>query len=216
MADDLDADTLVMLSVLGEMELQCTWAQAHLESAKANLDEMFAVKIPPARNVWKRRQYKSAVFREIQAFLTCAAIANSLLTGKVAPRPKGLQGTTPAQRNTIRAELALPEGFRIEGGPQRNALIHIEERLIRWAKPGGLRGDFYVSPREFPVILGDQQPLRAVGKVPFEFAVLGERCSLAEMEASLDFLRQAAGATHHKILDSINAKSPGPSTDDPI
>lgn len=205
MADDLDADTLVQLSVLSEIELQCKWALQHLRILKEHASKLQMKR--GSRREWERMSAnRSAVFREIQSILTCAGIADSLLTGKGPLRPKGLEGVSDAQRASIRAKLELPQEFVIPGRPQRNASIHIEERRVPWSRPGNLRGDMMMAPTRIADHPGNRQTLRAFSVNPLEFLVLGERCSLDGVESSLQLLGRAATRAEGGILADENAK----------
>jgi hypothetical protein len=204
-ADDLDADTLVELSVLSEMELQCEWALQHLRILKEHASKL-QMKRVSRRGRDRMFAERTAVFREIQSILTCAGIADSLLTGKGPPRPRGLEGVSDAQRASIRAKLNLPLDFVIPGRPQRNALIHIEERRVPWSRPGNMRGDMATAPTRIPDHPGNRQTLRAFSVNPLEFLVLGERCSLDDVEASLQLLGRAANRAADGIFAAENAK----------
>ncbi len=205
MADALDAATLVELSVLSAIELQCEWAVEHLRILKGHAGKLQMKR--GTRQEWNRMfAERSAVFREIQSVLTCAAITDSLLTGKGPPRPKGLEGVSKAQRASIRAKLNLPPDFVIPGRPQRNALIHIEERRVPWSRPGSMRGDMMTSPTRIPDHPGNRQTLRAFSVNPLEFQILGERCNLDDLEASLQLLRHAANRAADGVLAEGNAK----------
>jgi len=151
--------------------------------------------------------HKYAIFREAQAFLTCAGIAESLLTGVGPPSPRGLERITDERRASIRAKLHLPAEFTIAGRPQRNALLHIEERLVSWSKSGGLRGDFFTSPTVIPDVPAAVMILRAFGEQGLEFSIIGEKCKLSDVETSLRQLGRAAEIAVTRIIEEWNAKA---------
>ncbi len=218
MVEDLDTDTLVELCILGEIARQCAWAIPHLDALRARLPELTR-KRHTYRELTGRRGHEEAAFREVQAFLTCASIADSLLTGRGPPRPRGLEGVTDAQRDTIRSELALPRDFVIGGRPQRNGLVHIEERVVPWSRPGNMRGDFFIATLSGQSETGLKQVLRALDPETLEFALLGEKCNLQEVEDSLIRLGAAAANAINRILTRVNAAEKGrdvPSSDGPI
>jgi hypothetical protein len=206
MDDDLDAETLVTLSVLGEIEHQCAWALGQLAVVRNRLPKVQGGPMitEADRKAWFRARFE--LFGAIQAYLTCAGIADSLLTGKGPPPPRGRLGLSEEQRQRIQGHLRLPDGFEIGGRPQRNSLVHIEERLIPWSRPGGMRGDFAVLSidRQHPEVLA--QTLRVLDPSTLDFAVVGERCNLTEVEQSLRDLLTSAVAAHTRILDEVNAR----------
>lgn len=202
MTQDIDARTLVILSVLGEIENQCGWGLMQMEVLRSRIPGLTRDITKEKWKKWERNRFE--LFGAIQAFLTCAGIVDSLVTGRGPPRPKGLVGVSDEERYQIRRELRIGEDFEVGGRPQRNSLVHIEERLVPWSRPGGLRGDFGVFRISTQNSTALSQTMRAFDRETFQFGVVGQVCSLRDIELSLVKLLKKATAAHNRILSEIN------------
>lgn len=215
MTVDLDSDTVVVLTVLEELAIQCKWALARMNEVRDRLSNSDRIqRLPvggPAQGHWDEWfQNRRELFGAIQSFLTCAGIADSLLTGRGPPRPRGWVGLSEEQRLTIRKELRLPEGFEIGGRPQRNSLIHIEERIVAWSSPGGMRGDFGIMgiDNQDPEVL--RQILRVIDPKTLRFAVMGDVCSLNDVQESLRHVLASSSAAVGRIIDRVSSSGSAP------
>jgi hypothetical protein len=206
MRDELDADTLVVLSALGEIENQCRWGLAELQVVRTRIPKLSLR--GTTRRQWDRWfRNRHELFGAIQGFLTAAGIADSLVTGRGPPRPKGLVGISDQQRASIRESLGVSAGFEVGGRPQRNALVHIEERLVAWARPGGMRGDFAILGIDMQKPGALKECLRVFDRTTLQFGVVGEVCRLTKVEASLQQLLAASVSAHQRILAEVNARN---------
>lgn len=203
--DDLDTETLIQLSLLSEIETQSRWALAHLQTVIERLDRLRQTSfLGDNRRRWFRD--RDDAYSSVQAFLTCASIVDSIISGSGPPPPRGLERVSDTTRSSVREQLHLPPGFVVGGRVQRNSLVHIEERLVEWARPGGLRGDFGTISIDGQNPVALRQTLRALDPWTLKFAVVGETCNLREIEASLRNVGEAARIAHERILDRENAR----------
>jgi hypothetical protein len=206
MVDDLDAETLVRLSLLGEIETQCQWALDRLETIREKVKEVTTTSfVDGNRARWFRA--RDDTFASVQSFLTGASIVDSIVTGRGPPRPKGMPRVSESTRRWLREQLGVGPDFEIGGRVQRNSLIHIEERLIPWSKPGGMRGDFAITSIGVTDDAVLKQTLRALDPKTLQFAVVGETCSLGEVEKSLILIAEAARRVVRATLDGVNTTS---------
>jgi hypothetical protein len=200
----LERELLLEACLISEVKLQCIWAAYHLGLLRERIAESrrAAEEIP---RTWDQYLFHhSMAFAEVQAFLVCAAIVDSIVSGGMPPR-KGLPAINKRTRSELRRRLSLDPEFHVPGRAQRNGLIHIPERIIEWSRPVKMRADFATGIH--PELTKEQlsQVLRALDFDTLEFAVVGERCRLTDIESALKTLGEAARAASKVITEELNA-----------
>jgi hypothetical protein len=200
--EQLDPELLLQASLLTEIQLQCFWGMYHLTQLRDHIKKTREGPRPPGG--WNEFLYhRSLVFAEVQSFLTCAAIVDSIVSGG-APPPRGVVPVSPETRTAIRRRLGLGDEFEVPGRNQRNGLVHIAERIIPWARPGGMRGDFLTGIAKETTQAQLEGVLRALDFETLEFGVLGETCNLNEVESALRKLYDESERASGAVLDELS------------
>ena len=205
MRDDLDEDSLAILAVLGEIERQCRWALHHLKAVET-IGPSIRMKGGRAPDLKRLMTVRDGLFRELQAFVTAAATAESLLSGGGSGRRRLVARMSKTQRSEMRRRLALTKVFDRRVKSHRETLFHIEGALIPWSRPGNMRGSEVTSPSVLIDHPLNKQVLRAYGANPPTFMVLGEKLDLKTTKELLVTLNQAAARAGSEILAEVNQR----------
>lgn len=202
--EKIGTELFAQVSLIGEVRQQCEWAAYHFGSLRQNIAE--STKRLGVREFGEYQRYRSLAFADVQAFLTCAAIVDSIVSGSGLPPPKGLEPVSPETRKAIRHRLELPADFQVPGRVQRNGLIHIAERVLPWSRPDRMRGDFLTGIH--PEMTEEQlaEVLRALDFETLRFAVLGESCELSQVASALTQLHLASGSAIGELLKEMHRR----------